>query len=98
VATGLVNSWYLVGHISNLFTQPYGRWLLAKIVLFGLSLQIAAVNLLVLKPRLDFETSQKRHVDATVSLIRTNVRFEFFMGIAIVVIVAILGILPPAIH
>ena len=97
-ATGLVNSWYLVGSIHNLFARVYGRLLLGKIVLFGLSLQIAAVNLLLLKPRLEFETSQKRHAEATVSLIRANVRFELILGIAIVAIVAVLGILPPAIH
>jgi copper resistance protein D len=96
--TGFVNSWFLVGSFSNLVGQPYGRWLLAKIVLFALTLQIAAVNLLVLKPRLAIEASQRRYAGATVSLIRANVRFELILGIVIVVIVAILGILPPANH
>jgi putative copper resistance protein D len=92
--TGFVNSWFLVGSFSNLVGHPYGRWLLAKIVLFALALQIAAVNLLVLKPRLTAET----YAGTTVSLIRANVRFELILGIVIVVIVAILGILPPANH
>jgi putative copper resistance protein D len=96
--TGFINSWFLVGSFSNLIGQPYGRWLLVKILLFALTLQVAAVNLLVLKPRLAFEMEQKRYPDATVSLIRANVRFELILGILIVVIVAILGILPPAIH
>jgi len=96
--TGFINSWFLVGSFSNLVGQPYGRWLLVKIVLFGLSLQIAAVNLLLLKPRLAAQTAQQRYPGATVSLIWANVRFELILGIVIVVIVAILGILPPAIH
>ncbi|HXB58849.1 MAG TPA: CopD family protein [Candidatus Acidoferrales bacterium] len=96
--TGFVNSWFLVGSFSNLLGQPYGRWLLAKVVLFALALQIAGVNLLLLKPRLAAEASQQRSAEATISLIRSNVRFELILGIAIIVIVAILGILPPAIH
>jgi putative copper resistance protein D len=96
--TGFINSWFLVGSFSNLVGQPYGHWLLIKIVLFALTLQIAAVNLLLLKPRLAAEASQQRYAGATVSLIRANVRFELILGAAIVVIVAILGILPPAMH
>jgi putative copper resistance protein D len=96
--TGFVNSWFLVGSFSNLVGQSYGRWLLVKIVLFVLALQIAGVNLLLLKPRLAAEASQQRYAGATVSLIRANVRFELILGLVIVVIVAILGILPPAIH
>jgi putative copper resistance protein D len=96
--TGFVNSWFLVGSFSNLVGQPYGRWLLVKIVLFALTLQIAAVNLLLLKPRLAAEALQQRYAGATVSLIRTNVRFELILGVTVVVIVAILGILPPATH
>ena len=96
--TGFVNSWFLVGSFSNLIGQPYGRWLLIKIVLFVLALQIAAVNLFVLKPRLTAEVSQRRYASATLSLIQANVLFELILGTAIILIIAILGILPPAIH
>jgi putative copper resistance protein D len=96
--TGFINSWFLVGSFSNLVGQPYGRWLLAKIVLFALTLQIAAVNLFVLKPRLTAEAAQRRYASGTMSLIQANVCFELILGTAIVVIVALLGILPPAIH
>jgi copper resistance protein D len=96
--TGLINSWFLVGSFSNLVGQPYGRWLLAKIILFCIALAIAAVNLLRLKPRLLEESSQPTQARATVVQLQTNVQFELFLGVVIVVVVAILGILPPAIH
>ena len=52
VATGFINSWFLVGSFSNLLGQTYGRWLLVKIILFCFAVAIGAVNLLRLKPRL----------------------------------------------
>ena len=97
VVTGFINSWFLVGSFSNLLSQPYGHWLLAKIIFFCVALGIAAVNLLQLKPRLlvegSLETSGK-----TLAQLQTNVQLELFLGLAIVIIVAVLGILPPAIH
>jgi copper resistance protein D len=96
--TGLVNSWFLVGSFSNLIGQPYGRWLLAKVIFFCVALAIAAVNLLRLKPRLFVESSQAEKAKATVAQLQTNVQFELLLGMVIVAIVAILGILPPAIH
>ncbi len=98
VVTGLVNSWFLVGSFSNLVGQPYGRWLLAKVILFCIALAIAAVNLLRLKPRLLAECLQPEGARATAKQLQTNVQFELFLGMAIVVVVAVLGILPPAIH
>jgi putative copper resistance protein D len=96
--TGLVNSWFLVGSVSNLFEEPYGRWLLAKIILFCAALAIASMNLLRLKPRLLIEGSQPEKASATVLQLQQNVQIELLLGTAIVIIVAILGILPPAIH
>jgi copper resistance protein D len=96
--TGFVNSWFLVGSFSNLFEQNYGRWLLAKIILFCFAVAIGAVNLLRLKPRLLIENSQTKNPEATVAQLQFNVQTELFLGIAIVVVVAILGILPPANH
>jgi copper resistance protein D len=98
VITGMVNSWFLVGSFSNLFGQPYGHWLLAKIIMFCVILVIAAVNLLRLKPRLITESSQPGKARETAARLQTNIQIELFLGLAIVVTVAILGILPPAIH
>ena len=93
-ATGFVNSWFLVGSFSNLVNLPYGRWLLAKIILFVIAVSVGAVNLLRLKPRLMAGGSESAS-DVVVFQLRCNILFEIFLGTAIVVIVAVLGILPP---
>lgn len=93
-ATGVVNSWFLVGSFSNLINLPYGRWLLAKIILFGIAVSVGAVNLLRLKPQL-LNGGSEPASGAAVLQLRRNVLFEIFLGTAIVVIVAVLGILPP---
>lgn len=97
-ATGLVSSWVLVGSFANLFGQTYGRWLLAKIILFGIAVAFGAVNLLKLKRRLVAEPSRAQSVKQTAAQLQFNVQTELVLGTAIVVIVAVLGILPPAIH
>ena len=98
VLTGTVNAWFLVGSFPNLVEEPYGRWVLAKIVLFCVALAIASVNLLRLKPRLLIEQSQPDMAAATLAQLRTNVQFELALGSGIIAVVAVLGILPPAIH
>jgi copper resistance protein D len=97
-ATGLVNGWILVGSFANLFGQAYGRWLLAKIILFGVAMAIATVNLLRLKPRLVTEINRVQNAEPTAARLQFNVHMELALGMAIVIIVAILGILPPANH
>jgi copper resistance protein D len=96
--TGTVNAWFLVGSFPNLIEQPYGRWLLAKVILFCAALAIAAVNLLRLKPGLLAEHSQPEKAAATVAQLRANVQLELMLGAGIIAVVAVLGILPPAIH
>jgi copper resistance protein D len=98
VVTGYVNSWFLVGTVSNLFGQPYGRWLLAKIILLCAALVIASMNLLRLKPRLLNEGSQPEKAVVTVAQLQRNVQIELLFGSAIIGVVAVLGILPPAFH
>ena len=89
-ATGFVNAWFLVGSLSNLIHQPYGRWLLLKILLFLGAVAIGALNLLRLKPRLSPST-----INIVVPQLHFNVLVELFLGTIILLIVAILGILPP---
>lgn len=96
--TGFINSWFLVGSFSNLLEQTYGRWLLAKIILFCLAVIIGAVNLLRLKPRLELETAQGQNSETAAAQLQFNVQTELFLGITIVIIIAVLGILPPVNH
>jgi len=93
--TGIINARYLVGSLSNLFDQPYGRWLLVKIFLFCVAIAIGAINLLRLKPKLSAadSTAQARQVAA--AQLQFNVQTELVLGVIIVMIVAVLGILPP---
>jgi putative copper resistance protein D len=96
-ATGLVNSWYLVGSLANLSGQIYGRWLLLKVVLFAFTVSIGAMNLLRLKPQLSANNPAVQRDEAAARL-QFNVQMELLLGAIIVIVVAILGILPPAIQ
>jgi putative copper resistance protein D len=98
MTTGFINSWFLVGSLSNLLEQTYGRCLLVKIILFCFTVSIGAMNLLRLKPRLASEKFPAEISEAAATQLQFNIRVELFLGIAIVIVVAILGILPPANH
>ncbi|HEX3798335.1 MAG TPA: CopD family protein [Verrucomicrobiae bacterium] len=94
-ATGFVNSWFLVGSLSDFIDHPYGRWLLAKIILFVFTVVLGAVNLLRLKPRLTMKTPNSPAAAAAISGLQLNVRCELFLSTLIIIVVAILGMLPP---
>ncbi len=95
--TGWVNSWYLVGSLAKLVEQPYGRLLLLKIAIFCLAAGVGAVNLLRLKPRLAMAMDQVKDAEPTATQLEFNVALELSLGIAILVVVAILGTMPPAV-
>jgi copper resistance protein D len=96
--TGSINSWFLAGSFPNLFEQTYGRWLLAKIILFCFAVSIGAVNLLQLKRRLAPGKFPVENSEAAAAQLQFNIQVELFLGIAIIIVVAVLGILPPANH
>jgi copper resistance protein D len=92
VVSGGINAWFLVGSIPALFDTIYGRLLLAKLVLFAIMVSLAAVNRLGLTPRV-------AHQDGgALRLLRRNAMLETAIGIAVVCIVAVLGITIPAAH
>jgi putative copper resistance protein D len=92
VVSGAINAWFLVGSIPALFGTVYGRLLLAKLVLFAMMMALAAVNRLTLTPRL------ARQNGGALRLLRRNAMLETAIGIAVVSIVAVLGITIPAAH
>jgi len=94
LASGLVNSWFLVGSWRALATTLYGRVLLAKLCLFLIMLGIAAYNRLALLPQLDSDLD-RRH---SLSALYRAVTAEQVFGVAILGISSILGTLSPAIH
>jgi copper resistance protein D len=98
--TGSLNSVFLIGEIQAVFTTPYGRLLLAKLVLFAAMVCIGAWNLLVLKPKFTLDVQPENFANQNLvarSLFR-NVLCEIGLGTAVFLIVGILGISSPPIH
>jgi len=88
--TGIVNAWFLVGRPGALIDTPYGRLLLVKLMLFVLMLALAAVNRVRLAPRLPDASAAQR--------IARNARVEAALGSAVVLVVAVVGVMVPAAH
>jgi putative copper resistance protein D len=94
VASGISNSWLLVGSIHALFTTPYGRLLLVKLALFAILIGFGARNRFLVKGKLP-----KAAADPDLlAQLRRNVVWEACLGVAVVVIVGCLGVTPPARH
>ena len=98
-ATGLMNSWYLAGPIMTVLDRPYGRLLAMKSVLFWVMVALGAVNLFRLKPRLLRECGAAQADPAllprTMVRLRRNVIIELVLAVGVVLIVGLLGLLPP---
>ena len=92
VVSGISNGWLLVGSIYALFTTPYGWLLLFKLALFAILLGFGARNRLAIKTKL---LKAEAGSDLLPQL-RRNVICEACLGAAMVVIVACLGVTPPA--
>lgn len=52
-ATGIISSYFFVYDVNSLAITPYGRTLVRKLALFAAVLSIAALNMMVLIPRLE---------------------------------------------
>jgi putative copper resistance protein D len=99
-ATGLLNGVFLIGGIQAVFTTPYGRLLLAKLVLFTAMIGFGAWNLLVLKPRLAIKAQPENGANQNLSarLLFRNVLWEIGLGTGVFLVVGILGITSPPVH
>jgi putative copper resistance protein D len=86
VVTGTANAWYTVGDVPSLFGTGYGRLLLAKLGLFAAMLALAAANRFRWTPRLEL------------SRVRRNALAEIALGVAVLGLVAALGVTVPALH
>jgi copper resistance protein D len=102
VATGLLNTYFIVGSPGALFTTDYGRLLLLKIALFILMLGLGAWNLLVLKPRLSRAAMVESRAAAAarmpIQLLIRSVACESFLAAGVVLVVGFLGTTPPPMH
>lgn len=99
VATGLVNSWLLVGSISGLLHTGYGRLLIAKLVLFCGMLGLAAANRYWLIPALETSRTAGPTVrDGCLKRLWHHVAGEQALGLLVLLCVAVLGTIRPAIE
>ena len=90
LASGLINSWYLLGSPRDLVATDYGRLVGLKIGLFAAMVAIATVNRFYLTPRLPA-------VPALRTLQRNSVA-EICLGLCVLLFVGMLGTLPPSAH
>jgi putative copper resistance protein D len=97
LATGLVNSWFLVGlsHLGELGGSAYGRVLLAKIALFGVMLGLAANNRFRLTPRLDAALNDGAAARPATDALRRSILLETAVAAGVLVLVSLLGTLEP---
>lgn len=91
VASGLANSWFLVGprHIRDLAGALWGQLLLIKLLVFAAMLGLAALNRFKLTPRLEAALT----VDPTSALgaLRRSLYLETTAALAVLALVATLG-------
>ena len=95
--SGLVNSWFLVGEAGRLLTTAYGRLLLLKLALFAAMVALASDNRLRLVPRLNAALAEGLPAEAWLHGLRAHIRAEFLLGLAVLLAVAVLGAIAPAI-
>jgi putative copper export protein len=96
LGSGLVNSWMLVGpqNVQTLILTLYGQLLIAKLLLFGVMLILAAANRFILTPAFE----RARHAGGAslaFTKLRQSLAFELMLAIIIVGLVAWLGTLQP---
>jgi copper resistance protein D len=97
VATGAANTWVLAGSMSALVGTDYGRLLVAKVALFLIMLSFGAINRLSLTPRIAHASSSAVRAEA-LRRIERNSLIEAGLGTIIIVIVGLLGTLPPGLQ
>jgi putative copper resistance protein D len=96
-ATGLVNTWILAGSIPALIDTEYGHLLLLKVAFFLVMLLFAAINRLWLTPRMEGAPNAAVAADM-LRRIERNSLIEAALGTIIIVIVGLLGTLPPGLQ
>lgn len=96
ILSGLINSWILVGpsKFGSLFTTLYGLLLIAKLLLFGAMLVLAAANRFFLTPALAAAIESGEPLSA-IRALRRSLIVETGCAIIILTIVAWLGLLAP---
>ena len=91
VVSGAINGWLILGPdgITHLFSTDYGVLLVAKVAAFGAMLLIAAANRWMLTPML------RDRPDRALPWLRASLTLELGCAVAILALVARLGMLSP---
>jgi putative copper resistance protein D len=97
VASGVINTWILVGSVHALLVTEYGQLLMLKLAIFALMLVFAALNRFWLTPQLG-RAPPDLVQQGTLHRLTRNSTVEIGLGSAILAIVGMLGTLHPAIH
>ncbi|HCQ54363.1 MAG: copper homeostasis membrane protein CopD [Brevundimonas diminuta] len=97
VATGLVNTWFLVGpdRLGALLTTPYGLLLTAKLAVFVGMLALAASNRFVLTPCLHRALEDESQKSSAIRALRRSLVLETLLAIILLGLVAVMGTLAP---
>jgi copper resistance protein D len=90
LATGILNSWNLLGGPRDLWTTDYGRLIGFKIALLATMVGFATVNKFHLTPRLPARAALRN--------LRRNSLAEIGIGLCVLVLVGYLGRLQPTAH
>ena len=97
VATGLINSWFVIGlaGLPRLWSSPYGQLLTLKLVLFVAMVGLAAANRFHLTPRLGAALDAPSSAQDAIAGLRTSLVWEAGISIAVLGLVAWFGMLAP---
>src|SRR5581483_11495807 len=98
MVAGFINAWNLVNGFAPLVGTSYGRLLLLKLGLFLPLLALAAMNLLHVRPRMLVTPARGPKFLGLLATLKRNTLAEAGLGAAILMIVAFLGVTPPARH
>jgi copper resistance protein D len=98
--SGVINTWFLTDYMRGLIGTDYGQLVQIKIGLFLAMVCLAADNRLRLLPQLspDRDRSDLQQNARTLGRLRDNIALEIALGLAIVYVVGVLGVTPPAGH
>jgi putative copper resistance protein D len=98
IASGLINSWFLVGSLSSLLKTLYGQILLGKLAFFAAMLALAAANRFWLVPRMiETRAGASGEPAKWLGRLRYHVLGEQILGLMILLAVSVLGTMRPAI-
>lgn len=96
IVSGLINSYFLIGidHIGQIFQSPYGILLAVKLIVFAAMLILAGLNRFRLTPALE-KSIAAADTSHAVAALRRSLSLETLAGLAVLALVAALGMMEP---